>query len=205
MKAYRSLVFGLALVALLRVLEVLPVGAGEAKPPWQSDWERAVEAARKEGQLVVYGGRGYEPLFSEFQKRYPEMRITYVLGRIAEIMPRLLAERRAGQYLADLWIGSSATTYTLYEAKVFDLIKPLLLLPEVLDQSKWWKGKHHYLNPEGQYVFLFNGRVDTRIAYNTRLPKEVRQPLLWENKFRFVRYIEETEGLSILKPFGGGM
>jgi len=133
------------------------------------------------------------------------MRITYVLGRIAEIMPRLLAERRAGQYVANLWIGSSSTTYTLYEAKVFDLIKPLLLLPEVLDQSKWWKGKHHYLNPEGQYVFLFNGRVDTRIAYNTRLPKEVRQPLLWENKFRFVRYIEETEGLSILKPFGGGM
>ena len=55
MKAYRSLVFGLALVALLRVLEVLPVGAGEAKPPWQSDWERAVEAARKEGQLSSTG------------------------------------------------------------------------------------------------------------------------------------------------------
>jgi len=37
------------------------------------------------------------------------------------------------------------------------------------------------------------------------VPEGVRQPLLWENKFRFVRYIEETEGLSILKPFGGGM
>ena len=35
-----------------------------------------------------------------------------------------------------------------------------------------------------------------------RLSEGVKRPLLWENKFRFVRYIEETEGISILTPGG---
>jgi thiamine pyrophosphate-dependent acetolactate synthase large subunit-like protein len=37
------------------------------------------------------------------------------------------------------------------------------------------------------------------------IPEGVKPPLVWENKFNFVRYIEETEKLTILKPFGGAM
>lgn len=35
------------------------------------------------------------------------------------------------------------------------------------------------------------------------LPRGVKRPLLWENKFSFVRYIEESEGISILTSGGG--
>ena len=36
-----------------------------------------------------------------------------------------------------------------------------------------------------------------------RVPEGVRKPFLWENKFEFVRHVEKTEGISIMKPSGG--
>ncbi len=47
---------------------------------------------------------------------------------------------------------------------------PAFILPEVLDQSKWWKSKHHYTDAEGKYFFVFEGAVRAAdIAYNTNL------------------------------------
>ncbi len=44
-----------------------------------------------------------------------------------------------------------------YKAKVLDPIPPQLILPEVTDASKWWRGKHQYVDPENQYLLNFNG------------------------------------------------
>ena len=49
--------------------------------------------------------------------------------------------------------GFNSNYNILHAAKAFDPIKPALILPEVVDESKWWRGKHSYLDPEGQYVF----------------------------------------------------
>jgi thiamine pyrophosphate-dependent acetolactate synthase large subunit-like protein len=35
------------------------------------------------------------------------------------------------------------------------------------------------------------------------VPTGTQSPFLWENKFAFVRYIEQTEGVAIMRPFGG--
>jgi hypothetical protein len=56
-------------------------------------------AAKKEGQLVLYGSPDFEFLFAEFQKKYPEIRTTGVFNRGADIAKRLMAERRADKYL----------------------------------------------------------------------------------------------------------
>jgi iron(III) transport system substrate-binding protein len=34
-------------------------------------------------------------------------------------------------------------------------------MPEVLDESKWWEGKHKYVDPEGVYIFVYEGDVTT--------------------------------------------
>ncbi|HWH79330.1 MAG TPA: hypothetical protein VNT76_18245, partial [Candidatus Binatus sp.] len=49
--------------------------AGEA-PKWQGDWEQTLAAAKKEGQLTLYGSPEYEGLFGELSKKYPEIKIT---------------------------------------------------------------------------------------------------------------------------------
>ena len=63
-----------------------------------------------------------------------------------------------------------------YRNKALNPIPPAVILPEVLDESKWWGGKHHYIDQENQYIFLFEGSVQGGgISYNKNLvdPKEL--------------------------------
>jgi hypothetical protein len=52
---------------------------------WKADWERTVEAAKKEGRLNLYVGRyGQAPLLEEFKDEYPEIRSQPGLSRRRE-------------------------------------------------------------------------------------------------------------------------
>ncbi len=144
--------------------------AAQAKPAWQAEWEKVVEAGKKEGQLSIYIS-GYEEVLPEFQKDYPEIKVSPVTGRGSQIGQRLIAERRAEKFLADVVSSGGVTTYQqLFPAKIFDPIKPVLLLPEINDLTKWYQGKHHYTDPENQYVFSYVGSATYgSVAYNTKL------------------------------------
>jgi iron(III) transport system substrate-binding protein len=149
-----------------------------ARLAFAQEWQKTLTAANKEGQVNVYiGGWGVVLDEGVFQKRFPEIKLVGVVLRGGgDIAKRILAERRAGKYLADVSIEGFNSNYNiLYAAKVFDPIKPALILPEVIDESKWWRGKHSYLDPEGQYVLRFNGVPQTGAAhYNSQQvnPKE---------------------------------
>ena len=147
-----------------------PARAADAKPAWQAEWEKIVEAAKKEGQVAVYIS-GYEEVLPEFQKEFPEIKIVAVTGRGSQMAQRLLTERRGDKFLADVFNAGGVTTYgQLHAGKVLDPIKPVLLLPEVTDTSKWYQKKHHYTDPEGQYVFSYVGSATYgSVHYNTKL------------------------------------
>ncbi|HYY24243.1 MAG TPA: extracellular solute-binding protein [Candidatus Udaeobacter sp.] len=165
--------------ALIFVVSLLlPQWAAAAETAWRAEWEKTVAAAEKEGQLVIYtGGAASQTKIEEaFQSAYPKIKVTSVTGRGSQFGPKIIAERRAGKYLVDFFIGGKGTAHaTLYPAKVLAPIQPLLVLPEVLDQSKWWQGKHRYVDAEGKYIFAFvgNGTI-VELRYNTNLvsPKE---------------------------------
>lgn len=151
--------------------------AAQPKAAWQVEWERILTDAKREGQVVIAGSSDAPQLFSHFQKKYPEIKVVLLPGRTGELANRIMAERRAGQYLVDLYIVGATTMYNvLYKAKALDPLKPALLLPEVIDESKWWRGKHMYLDDEEQYIFAFNGAVRSWFGYNTKLvdPREFR-------------------------------
>lgn len=172
-----------SIAVLLASLELLSglAGAVEAKLGWQLAWDKVLQAAKKEGQLVYYGTDTVETLLREFEKKYQIKAIAAAPaggGRYA--LQRLPAERRANQYLADLYVYSSAAGYTLYEAKVFDPIKPALILPEVLDQSNWFQGKHHYCDPEGEYLLRFEGTVRASTTYNINMVKPAELKSYWD-------------------------
>jgi ABC-type Fe3+ transport system substrate-binding protein len=72
-------------------------------------------------------------------------------------------------------MGSTGTPLdVLYPGKILEPFQPLLILPEVRDQSNWFRKQHHYGDPEGKYIFVFEGVVRSDMAYNTTLvdPKE---------------------------------
>jgi ABC-type glycerol-3-phosphate transport system substrate-binding protein len=142
-----------------------------AQTSWQAEWEKTVEAAKAEGQLVIYGGNDYETLFAEFQKKYPAIKVTSVIATGREVAQKMMTERRAGKYLVDLYLDGASTAYSvLYKGKVIEPIKSMLILPEVIDQSKWWMGgKYNYSDDEGKYIFSYNGELQPYFAYNSKL------------------------------------
>lgn len=162
------------LLGILLVASTAAAMAAEQKEDWQAEWERTIAAAKKEGKLSLYlyqGDGELEAVAQVFQKKYPEVAVTTVMGRGNLLGPRIMAERRAGKYLADVYISGPTTPYTVfYTAKVLDPLPEALILPEVTDTSKWLEGRHHYIDPENKYIFTFVGRASAGyVSYNSRL------------------------------------
>jgi len=127
---------------------------------WQSRWEKTVAAAKKEGELRIYGSSAPKMIIQAgaFQKAFPEIKVVTVMpGRGAMAAQVLMTERRANKFLGDIVIGGTSTPMVLYSRGVLQPIKPALILPEVVDQSKWYGGKHRYPDPKGAYIFIFIG------------------------------------------------
>jgi iron(III) transport system substrate-binding protein len=165
----RSILFGADVVAfVLGLLAASPTIAAEVG--WQKEWDKTLEAARKEGQVTVYIS-GYEAVLPDFEKEYPEIKVTAVTGRGNQLGQRLLAERRGEKYIADVVSAGANPNYQQFHpAKALDPIKTALLLPEVADQTKWYQKKHQYSDPEGQYVFNYVGSATYgAVNYNTKL------------------------------------
>jgi iron(III) transport system substrate-binding protein len=168
------------IILILAALGWVPSGfAADAKPVWQASWEKTVAAAKKEGKLNFYVGRyGSEPLLNEFRKEFPEIKLVTVNGAGNTLGTRIITETRAGHVLADLFSGGANTNYeVLYEGKALDSIKSLLVLPEVLDETKWLEGRIRYTDPEQRHVLIYIANPSSSgFYYNTNLasPKEFK-------------------------------
>jgi iron(III) transport system substrate-binding protein len=156
------------------------VFAAQPKASWQQEWEKSVEAAKKEGALSLYLFQGEGELSAVaqlFQKKYPEIHVMVTPGRGNTFAPKIMAERRSGKYLIDAYIAGATTAYEVfYRAKILDSVRAALILPEVLDESKWWLGQHHYIDPESRYIFVYLGNVGQYVSYHTKSadPGEIR-------------------------------
>ncbi len=157
-----------------------PTLAAELKAAWQAEWDRTVRAAEQEGQVAVSIG-GYGAIIDSgvFQKAYPKIKITSITGAGTDLTARITAERRGGKYLLDVYNGGGNSLYqVLYVGKMLDPIKSTLILPEVLDVTKWWEGKHKYADKGEQYIFVYEGNVSAGGGggYNTQLldPREYK-------------------------------
>jgi hypothetical protein len=75
----RSAPLTLAALAWLLLVPSTTLFSAELSPSWKTRWEKTVEAAKKEGQISVYGSDTFELfLKSAFQKKYPEIKIGFV-------------------------------------------------------------------------------------------------------------------------------
>ena len=148
-----------------------------AQADWRKEWEQTLAAAKKEGQINVYIYR-YEGLLQDFKREYPGITVQAVTGRGNEMSNRIMAERRGGKFIADVYSGGTNSLFnTLYKGKALDPLKDLLMLPEVTDTSKWYGNEHRYADPEGKYIFAFIGSASSsQLSYNTNLvnPKEFK-------------------------------
>ncbi len=124
-------------------------------PAWQEEWNKTLEAAKKEGMVVIYSNAGSDVrvAVSQAVKDKYGLNLEWVAGNGTELAQKVYQERNAGLYLADMWlIGGSVPVMDLKPKGVLDSLKPILLLPEVLDPQVWYGGKPHFADKEGEYV-----------------------------------------------------
>jgi iron(III) transport system substrate-binding protein len=179
--------------------------AAETKTVWQLQWEKVVQAAKKEGQVTVYVHSTYTPALESgaFQKAFPEIKLVSVSGVELQLERRFMAERRAGKNLADVFMVGVLRSYDFYQGKLLEPIKAALILPEVLDESKWWQRTHHYADPEKKYLFRYVGSAQLgQIYYNTRLVNPNELNSFWD--FVSSKWKGKIEARDIRTPGTGG-
>ncbi len=150
-----------------------PVKAVPDKLDWQTNWNKMVTEARKEGELLIYAEPGPETaaLLSQALDSKFGIKVSFVAGRGAELSKKIIAERQAGLYLGDgLISGGSTTLVTLRPLGILDPISPALVLPEVNDPNVWLRGTIPFLDKETRVVALISS-VNRYITYNTDLVK----------------------------------
>jgi iron(III) transport system substrate-binding protein len=154
-----------------------PARAQEKSRDWEKEWKTTVQAAGKEAKLVFHSGNSVEPYFHEFQKKFPEIKVTRMLtqgGSAAH--ERLMAEHRAGVFVTDIVHLGAGSGSALAAAGVLDPLKPYMILPEVLDQSKWFEGRHYFADKEGKRLLKYASNPGVDVSYNTKLlnPDEIK-------------------------------
>ena len=139
------------------MLLVALAGLANAAGSWQEDWERSLQAAKKEGTLAMIGPPGADrrdALTETFQKKYG-ISVEYHADSGAGILPRLSAERKADRYLWDVVItGTTTGLEALIPARVLDPLEPQLVLPEVKDLKQWRGGAFEFLDPGRQILVM---------------------------------------------------
>ncbi|HLG72330.1 MAG TPA: extracellular solute-binding protein [Chloroflexota bacterium] len=145
---------------------------------WQSQWNALIAAAKKEGQVAIYGppGENYRTMLADaFQKAFPGITVNYTAGG-PTLAPRIITERQAGKYIPDLDVNGTTTAFSVLEpAGALDPIGNLLIRPDVTDSGKWFGQKLWYADDAQQYMIMFQGSVSPIIAVNTKLvdPKSI--------------------------------
>ena len=128
-------------------------------------------AARREGKVVVAASPHAEvrkTLPSAFEQRFG-IALEYLGGRSSDTIARLQAERQAGTSTIDVLLsGIDGLANVLYPGKMLDPLRPALTLPEVLDTSKWKKGKLWFMDPEEKYILRLFNVVSAHFHINTQ-------------------------------------
>ena len=150
-----------------------PAFAGEVRRP--PEWDKTLEAAKKEGKLVIAIPPSIE------LRREMEVVLKRKFGLKAELVSapgprnasRIASERKAGVSFFDALIVGTGTAVTLAHGGMLEPIETFLVLPEVKDPKEWWGG-HIWEDNLSTHRFLYSFLADVSthgIWYNSTLAK----------------------------------
>lgn len=154
-----------------------PQAAAPAAPAPQAEaarpavWDQIVADAKREKLVVVTTlGDNDKDLLSRFAKAYPDIPIEHTGARPSDISPKIITEQRNGVFAWDLMYsnGTSNMHEVLMGADAFQDIKPFLILPEVLDDSKWNGGKALMFTSEQKPQIFIHELYRTSALYVNR-------------------------------------
>lgn len=118
-----------------------PPQATAPLPEWQSKWNTIVEAAKAEGEVMVWVDEGVEERAfykDAFEAAYPEIKVNlFQTARSAERIQRYRDEKKAGVAKLDVLFTGGGDPNRIGPEGLLQDIRPFLILPEVADPSNW--------------------------------------------------------------------
>jgi ABC-type Fe3+ transport system substrate-binding protein len=165
-------------VALSALMLVSAANAQQDKTSGAAEWDKLVDAAKKEGKVTVSLPASAEmkrQIEEAFKKRYG-IEVETFTARGSAAVRRMADEFKAGVRHFDLHIGGSSSIVSgMLDEGILDPIEPWLALPEVKDPKQWWGG-HLWVDNAKRFVYTFQAYLSEVIWYNTDLmkPNEIR-------------------------------
>jgi len=167
----------LFVVALAVFIPFISSGAlgADPKPAWQIEWEKTLEAARKEGKVVAAippSAELRQQLGAAFKTKF---------GVDIELVPapgprnasRIASEYKAGVRYFDALIVGTGTAVPLAHEGMLEPLEPTMILPEVKDPKNWWGGHIWEDNLKtNRFLYSFIAEVGTGgLWYNPNLAR----------------------------------
>jgi iron(III) transport system substrate-binding protein len=150
----------------------------QIKTAGSAEWDKLVDAARKEGKVTVSLPASAEmkkQVEEQFKKRYA-IEVETFTARGSAAVRRMADEFKAGVRHFDLHVGGSSSIVSgMLDEGILDPLEPWLVLPEVKDPKQWWGG-HLWVDNAKRFVYTFQAYLSEIIWYNSELvkPSEIR-------------------------------
>ncbi len=146
-----------------------------AKESLEQRWERTLQAARKEGRVVVYGGSTAGALKLQaadiIKKKFGFELEAMPIGESA-VLAKIRSERSAGLFTVDVYTSGIAGVFNILKPiGAAEPLEPALILPEILDPNLWFGGRLPFGDEEHK-AFYWGGYPDPSVAINTSIVKE---------------------------------
>ena len=161
------------IVAFLWSAGMSPALAQSSRTAGNAEWDRVVEAAKKEGRVVASIPPSPElrkGLEEAFTKRFGIV-VESVPARGGAIIRRIVEESKAGIHYFDLHIGGTESIVKgLLPENVLEPVEPWLILPEVRDAKQWWGG-HIWVDNAKRFIYASSAYQTASLWYNSNLLK----------------------------------
>lgn len=160
----------LSLSHALALLVLLGAAAGPARAA-DPKWDATVKAAIAEGEVNVHGGPGKlyaVALIEGFKDAFPDIKVNFTGLSGRDAIPKILAERAAGIYAWDVYIGGTSSVMgSLKPAGALAPIRPNLILAEVLDDKNWNGGfDAGFMDLDKKYMYGFQAEITPTVLVN---------------------------------------
>ena len=182
-----------------------------AEELFQAEWDQLIADAQAEGELVLIMGasesRTSRDIFEEFGRKF-EINVLQATGSGTANANRVLAERAAGTYSADISLVGGTSTDRLRLAGALVPIMPLIFHPEVLDRSQGWLIDYWaWTDVENLYSPAFELRLRQNVMevfYNTNGVSQAEIDGV-QSFYDFLKPEWKGRIVSILDPDFGGV
>jgi ABC-type Fe3+ transport system substrate-binding protein len=131
-----------------------------------------VAAAKKEGSVNVALPAGLPGVGDVFAKVFGDqygIKFEYTTEQTPQ--PRIEQEEAANKVSTDVLVSGASEFLTLYKENFLAPVKPILLKPDVADQSKWAEGKILWADKPQQFMPMTSEWVHIDLMVNSDIVK----------------------------------